>query len=226
MAKRPNEQVVQRQAKVRYFEIEASDETIQKALDTIERMRKPVEVMLAPTRRLTTTRTTPAEATLFDEQEPIDVDSTVVENETQSTETQTQRRKRSETGNVDRNAGIVANGDVDFYPNGSQPLKEFVAEKQPKTDKDKCLVFCVYLQETLKLVPYGAGHIMAAFNEIDHEIPADLPATLRNMRVGKKGSKGFLDITDLENIRVTTNGLNRVRHQLGKANAREHEGAK
>jgi hypothetical protein len=187
-------------------------------------MRVTSEVLPVTSRRLPAPAAAVEEPSLFDEPDPANEPSNGDEGE--SAESTNQRRKRGEGVGVDRNAGITAAGDVDFYPQGQQTLKEFFAQKGAKSDGQACLAFCYYLQEVLKLPKFGAGHVLAGFNHVEKSIPADLPGTLRNMREGKKGSKSWLAFTDLENIRVTTNGLNQVRHAMGKSKAPEDSGAK
>jgi hypothetical protein len=78
----------------------------------------------------------------------------------------------------------------------------------------------------LALSPFGVGHVLAGFNDAEAEIPKDLPGTLRNMREGKKGSKAWLAFVELDDIRVTTNGLNHVRHKLGKGGDQNGNGTR
>src|SRR5687768_6703780 len=114
MAKRPNEQPTPRPAKIRYFELEASDETVQKALATFERMQNPVPVVHRVLRNLPPADAA-AEPTLFDK--PDVVDGEVADNESKQEQPATseadngnQRRKRGEGAPIDRNAGITAAG--------------------------------------------------------------------------------------------------------------------
>jgi hypothetical protein len=218
MVKRQNENDGNRPlARVRYFELEGSDETIQKALSTFERMRNPAYLPPPPAKRLAPTNSPSREPTLFeDEDDVIDAEVGTGSAEVSENDPNGQRRKRGDGPSVDRNAGITAAGDVDFYPNGKTSLKDFFAEKSPGSDMERCLVFSFYMQEVVMISPFGAGHLLAGFNNVGAEIPKDLPGTLRNMREGKKRSKAWLAFSDLDNIRVTTNGLNHVRHELGK----------
>lgn len=228
MAKRQNESGGNPQpARVRYFELEGSDETIQKALATFERMRNPAISPSLSTKRLVSSDKTSPEPTLFEDNDTVaDAEVMAGSDEGQDDDATNQRRKRGDGPSVDRNSGITAAGDLDFYPQGEPSLKDFFAEKAPKSDVERCLVFCYYLQETLATSPFGIRHVMAGFRDMRERIPADLRGTLRNMREGKKGSKGWLSIKDLDNIRVTTGGLNLVLHEMGKKSAPKDDGAK
>jgi len=76
---------------------------------------------------------------------------------------------------------------------------------------EQILVLVHYMQHTLELPAIGPGHILTAFKHVGKPVPADLRATIRNM----KNQKVWLNFTDLEAVRVTTQGDNIVEHDLG-----------
>lgn len=231
MAKRQNDQGESRpRAKIEYLKIEASDETIQKALQTIERSRGPIEVFTRPIKRLPNSASTPAEETLFDGNGVVDVEATEVEQQ-QEQEQETDattggKRTRGEGPVVDRNAKIIPAADVDFYPKDKQSLKEFFAAKNPTKDLDQCLVFCYFFQEILKLKPFGVGHVLLAFRHVNKPLPKDLGQTLRNMRGNTKRGKAWLSFANASDITVTPNGIGHVEHELGPGSSDGGNGAK
>jgi hypothetical protein len=101
--------------------------------------------------------------------------------------------------------------DLDFVPDGKEALKKFFAEKEPRSDMEQVLVLVYYLQHTLAIPAIGPGHILTAFKHVGKPVPVDLRATVRNM----KNQKAWLNFTDMEAIRVTTQGDNVVEHELG-----------
>jgi len=105
---------------------------------------------------------------------------------------------------TDRNAGIKLVPDLDFVPNGKEALKKFFAEKEPKNDMEQVLVLVYYMQHTLTLPAIGPRHILTAFKHVGKPVPVDLRATIRNI----KNQKVWLNFTDWEAIRVTTQGDN------------------
>jgi hypothetical protein len=125
------------------------------------------------------------------------------------------RRKRGDGDPKDRNASIALVGDVDFVPNGKTSLKNFFAEKAPGSDMDHVLVLCHFLQHTLQYTKFGPGHILSGFKHVGKPVPKDLKGTIRNM----KKDKAWLNFTDIESLRLTTEGDNRVEHELGKGNS-------
>jgi hypothetical protein len=233
MVKRASDQPHQRpnsNLRVRWVEVEVNgaDTTIEEALRTVERMRRPVIEVAPPPPRIG--HTTPAsgdsappvQPTLFDNEEQIrgeapeealpfgtvnDVDEPL----------DSQRKKRGAGERRDRNAGIKPVGDIDFVPEGKQSLKDFFASKAPSSDMDQILVICHFLEHTLKAPQIGPGHLLSGFTHVNKPVPRDLKQTIRNMKE-RKAWLGFND-NDIENVRVTTEGDNRVKHELGKGNA-------
>lgn len=225
MAKRINEQTPQRpnsSLRVLYVELNGADTTIEEALRTVDRMRRPAVEAPQPTKRITNTpRSTngeaaPAQPTLFDDPDSNQPDPATLDSQSESgaevePPPETSRRKRGEGDPKDRNAGITPVGDIDFVPNGKPALKTFFAEKAPGSDMDQILVLCHYIQQTLNYPKFGPSHILTGFKHVGKPVPKDLKATIRNMK-----KRAWLNFTDMESIRLTTEGENRVEHELGK----------
>ena len=79
---------------------------------------------------------------------------------------------------------------------------------------DQVLVICHFLQHTLQSAQIGPGHLLSGFKHVGKQVPKDLKQTIRNMR----DKKAWISFTDIENIRLTTEGENRAEHELGKSN--------
>jgi len=122
------------------------------------------------------------------------------------------RKKRGDGEKVDRNAGIELVGDIDFVPKGKQSLKELFAHKNPDSDLDQILVICYFLQHVVEVTSIGPGHILSGFKHVGKPVPKDLKQTIRNL----KKQKAWLGFTKIDEIRLTTEGDNRVEHELGK----------
>jgi hypothetical protein len=138
------------------------------------------------------------------------VDGTVV---AESQENGKQRRRRGAGPKVARNAGIELVSGLDFVQEGKQSLKEFFVEKAPKTDMEQIVVFGHFMQEVMELDDFSPGHVLSAYKHIGNiTVPLDLKATLRNM----KRDKGWLTFTDMDHMRVDTEGGNYVKTELGK----------
>ena len=124
------------------------------------------------------------------------------------------RKKRGEGERIDRNAKIVLVGDIDFVPKEKQPLKELFAQKNPGSDLDQVLVICYFLQHIAHVNPIGPGHVLSGFKHVGKPVPKDLKQTIRNL----KKNKAWLGFSKINDIRLTTEGDNRVEHELGKPN--------
>lgn len=78
---------------------------------------------------------------------------------------------------------------------------------------EQVLVICHYLQEVLDIASYGPGQILSAFRHVGSPVPVDLRQTIRNM----KSKKAWVNFTDLESLRTTTEGENFVTYSLPKS---------
>jgi hypothetical protein len=230
MANRANKQAPQRPnsaLRVRWVEVEVNgaDATIEEALRVVERMRRPIVQAAAEPKRIANTQASgngdevpPQDSNTLEGGEDIEsgvagADSFAATDDISAGETL--RKKRGEGDRKDYNAGIRPVGDIDFFPAGKQSLKEFFSQKAPKSDMDQILAICHFLQHTLESSQVGPGHILSGLKHVGHPVPKDLRKTIRNM----KDKKAWLNFTDIENIRMTTEGENRVEYELGKASA-------
>jgi len=116
---------------------------------------------------------------------------------------------------VYRNAGLKLVPDLNFRINGNPSLKEFVDEKNPKNDLEATLATVHYMQHVMGLPKIGPAHVMTAYKEVGKPFPADIRQTIRNVM----NLKMWLNFTDIEDVRTTTQGDNFVQHDMGKANS-------
>ena len=189
MAKRAREQTPQKpnsSLRVRWVEVEVNgaDTTIEEALHAVERMRRPVVDVRSYPKRIANTATPvnghkplPDEPTLFDNLDPVEADAATTEPPPDAAGdpapvTDPLRKKRGDGDRKDRNAGIKLAGDIDFVPPGKQSLKDFFAEKAPKSDMDQILVLCHFLQHTgCNCQSDWTGHILIGFRYVAKPVP-------------------------------------------------------
>lgn len=100
--------------------------------------------------------------------------------------------------------------DLDLRPQGKQSLREFFAEKKASDQQKQFAVILYYLTDVLGLKNVGANHMYHGFNDVDKKSPLDI---LQSARLTAK-RKGWVDSSDGNNLRMTTNGQNFVRHDL------------
>ncbi len=223
--------------KIRVFfaEVEGNNQTLQDVLRTVSQiLPRAVEVKMPP--KLVQNGTAnaassarPAEPDLFNQESaaPEIIDAEEVE-QPNAGAAGTTRKKRGEGTKTERNAGISPVADLNFVPRDKPALKAFFAEKAPATDMEQVLVVGYYLKQTLKLATFGPGHIIAGFKHVNKPIPVDLKQTMRNMKpmVGSKQGKGWLNFTDVESARLTTEGDNVVEHELPRKGSGDTGGSK
>jgi hypothetical protein len=200
-------------AKVRVFfaEVEGDNQSVQEALKTM------VSAMSRPVRAISEQKGNGKAALLLqaDVEEVEEAIDQVEEVESLDEEraSPNARRPRGAGKKIDRNAGLNLVPDLNFRPSGKQALKEFIDEKSPKNDLETVLVTLYYMQQIMGLSKIGPAHVMTAFKEAGKAIPVDLKQTIRNI----KKSRMWLNFTDIEDIRTTTQGDNFVEHEMGKS---------
>jgi hypothetical protein len=197
-------------AKVRVFfaELEGNNESVQVALKTmLSAMSRPVRVISEQKANGSATVLLP-QADVEEAEEAIGQAEEVGALSEESTPP-TARKPRRTGKRVDRNAGLNLVPDLNFRPDGEQPLKEFVDEKSPKNDLEAALATVYYMQRFMGLAKIGPAHVMTAFKEAGKP---DVRQTIRNV----KKLKIWLNFTDIEDIRTTTQGDNFVEHEIGK----------
>ncbi len=217
MARRNNEPLSGAdKAKVRVFfaEVEGNNESVQEALKTM------LSAMSRPVRVISEQKANGNAAVLLHHGDGEVVEGAIdheeeVEALGEESAPQNARKPRGTGKKVDRNVGLSLVPDLNFRPDGKQALKEFVDEKCPKKDLEAALVLVYYMQHVMELPKIGPAHVMTAFKEAGKRIPADVAQTIRNV----KKLRMWLNFTDIEEVRTTTQGQNFVELDMGKANS-------
>jgi hypothetical protein len=100
--------------------------------------------------------------------------------------------------------------DLDLNPKGKKPFKDFVQEKQPATNQEKCAIAVYYLRRELGLKTVSTDHVYTCYKNVVWRIPADL----YNVLLLTASRKGWIDTSNTNSISVTTQGENLVEHDL------------
>ena len=126
------------------------------------------------------------------------------------------RSKRGQGTKVDRNIGINVVHDLDFVPEDKgvslRPFFERKVTQKPTTSKSQSLL--TFLSIFFGLNSFGPGHILTAFKHVGKRVPADIRATVRNLKM-----KAWLNYSNSDQIVIATEGENVVDHQLPKGNS-------
>lgn len=100
--------------------------------------------------------------------------------------------------------------ELDLTPDGKPSLKEFVQEKQPKTNHDKNVVSVYYLAEILELDGVTVNHVFTCYKDMNWREPANLANNLALTASRKR----FLNTAKFDAINLTPAGRNHVQHDL------------
>jgi hypothetical protein len=102
--------------------------------------------------------------------------------------------------------------DLDLAPRGTTSLADFVKEKDPTTNHDRNVVSVYYLLHKAEIGAVDLDHVFTCYRDMGWAIPSDLANSLAMT----SSKKRYLDTSDLDNIRLTSRGLNRVEQELPK----------
>lgn len=127
-----------------------------------------------------------------------------------------QRRKSKTTGDDVEKTPRRRSGSpsrvkgLDLAPKGKKSFEAFVAEKQPRTQDDKNAVSVYYLSEIAQITPVTMEHVYTCYRDRAWAVPTDVANSLQVTA----SRKGFIDTTDMDDIRLEPRGTNYVEHSL------------
>jgi hypothetical protein len=114
-----------------------------------------------------------------------------------------------------RSSGATRVKGLDLAPKGKQSFDEFVTEKKPKSQHDKNAVSVYYLTEIAEITPVTSNHVYTCYRDQNWDMPPDM-ATSLFLTASKKG---FIDTSNLENIKIEPRGVNHVERGLSPKKA-------
>jgi hypothetical protein len=98
---------------------------------------------------------------------------------------------------------------------GKPSLKEFYSEKKPSSNYEHNVVFSYYLLKIGERRPSGINHIYTCYKEVNRRVP------LLSVSLSETSGKGWLDTSNMNDIKITPRGENYVEHDLPKAKKAE-----
>jgi hypothetical protein len=102
--------------------------------------------------------------------------------------------------------------DLDLRPQGKTSLREFYENKKPSGHQQILTLVVYYLQHELDVKNISANHVYTGLKELTElgvRVP-NIPSGVRNI----SNRKGWLDTSDLNNLRMTVPGDNFIEHDL------------
>lgn len=105
--------------------------------------------------------------------------------------------------------------ELDLTKGKTGNLKEFYNRYEVKTNFDKNVIFVYYLQHELGLNGITDNHIFTCYRNVQTKLPGSFRQSLFDT-----ARKGWLDTADMNNIELSTQGLNYLEHDLQKKAAK------
>lgn len=99
---------------------------------------------------------------------------------------------------------------LDLHPKGKTSLNSFVEQKKPTKQFEKITVCVYYLCRILEVEGVTAHHVYTCLKHIGAATPNDLPQEMRNVA----NRKGYIDVSDPGDVKITNPGDNFVDHNL------------
>lgn len=107
------------------------------------------------------------------------------------------------------NPSIVKN--LILNPEGEMSFRDFVQQKQPGSNYEKCTVAIYYLQHIVKIDGITINHVFTCFKDANWRV-----IDLYNSLASTASRKGWIDTSNMEKISITPRGETQVEHDLPK----------
>lgn len=101
--------------------------------------------------------------------------------------------------------------DLVLTAEGDKPsLKEFCSQTNPRSNYEHNAVFSYYLLKVQEKKPIGVNDIYTCYKEVRKRVP------IIAVSLSETSRKGWLDTSDMSDIKITPRGENFVEHDLPK----------
>jgi hypothetical protein len=123
------------------------------------------------------------------------------------------KRAKKKTGNIKKtkSTSLSIIKDLNLKPRNKKTIDAFIADKQPSSLLEKTATCVYYLGHTLSIKGICYNHVFTCFKHLKWRLPADLPNMMQ-----QAGTKGWLDTSSNDDIKITTHGENLIEHDLPK----------
>ncbi|QDW67680.1 hypothetical protein [Luteimonas granuli] len=102
--------------------------------------------------------------------------------------------------------------DLDLSSGKQGRLKDFHAQFDAKSAPDHNLIFVYFLQYKLGITGITENHVYTCYRDVGVKVPGAFRQSLFNTA----NRNGWLDTSDMENIVVSTRGMNHLEHDFPK----------
>ena len=115
-------------------------------------------------------------------------------------------------GKTKKAPGLLKN--LDLSGGSDKPsLKEFYGRYDHKSNFERNLIFTYYLKEELEIEKVTLDHIFTCYRHVGQKIPKALEQGMRDTAK----AKAWVDIDNVEDIKVPIAGMNHIEHDLPKS---------
>ncbi len=109
--------------------------------------------------------------------------------------------------------------DLNLKQVGVLSFRDFAKQKAPESYYEQCCVAVFYLNNLINVENISPDHIYTCFKDIGWRVPANLYVMLAKT----SSLKGWIDTSDMNQIKMTTHGENLIEHDLPKQKAKENK---
>jgi len=103
--------------------------------------------------------------------------------------------------------------DLNLKPKDATSFDTMVAEKAPQSLYERCTLAVYYLKNEISAPAVSASHVYTCFKHMRWKLPTDLGNTLSYTA----SQHGWLDTSDMQDLKITAIGENLVEHDLPRA---------
>ena len=119
-----------------------------------------------------------------------------------------QKPSRREGYEIVKDLALTAEG-------GKPSLQAFYSQKKPKSNYERNVLFCYYLLKINEVKPIGMNHIYTCYKDVKQKV-----GTL-GVSLTETSRKGWLDTSDMSDIRLALRGENFVEYDLPRVKKAE-----
>lgn len=118
------------------------------------------------------------------------------------------KRVKAKGGSKTRKKMLIVK-DLNLSMSDKKSFKDFVNEKKPLSNQEKCTVALYYLQNEIEVENVTVNHIYTCYKNVNWRT-----VDLRNILFLTASRKGWVNTSDTENITITIHGEALVEHDL------------
>lgn len=104
--------------------------------------------------------------------------------------------------------------DLNLRPKDEKSLEEFFNEYSIANNFERNITILYYLRRVLKLEGIGINHIYTCYKKVGAKIP-----NIYQSLADTKNRKGWIDTTNMDDLKVTIQGENYIEHEASKKDA-------